>query len=154
MRIYSRRQGGRQPRIYVRSGRRMIGDFRDGLSRVRAGRFFWLDRTVLLRRDELAVDPSRTSDFKRSVCTCASYTRPQLVHLSVRYSKPARIWTTLWTVGRARHLGQRGRPSGAVDATGPDRGTSMSPIGSSSTGADNPFEPVSVPWARTEDSLI
>jgi hypothetical protein len=36
----------------------MIGDFRDGRSRVRAGRFFWLVRAVLLRWDELAVDPT------------------------------------------------------------------------------------------------
>ena len=74
----------------------------------------------------------------------APKTRPQLVHLSVRYSKPARIWTTLCTIGQALHLGQRGRPSGAVD-TGSDGGASMSHIGPSSTGADNPFGLVLVP---------
>jgi hypothetical protein len=75
------------------------------------------------------VEP-RASDFNGSVCTCPSYTRPQLVHLSVRYSNPARIGTTLWTVGRAWHLGQRGRPSEAVDATGSDGASQpMSPIG-------------------------
>jgi hypothetical protein len=41
---------------------------------------------------------------------------PQIVHLSVKYSKPERMETTLWTVGRDRHFGQRGV---AVDA-GPD----------------------------------
>jgi hypothetical protein len=41
---------------------------------------------------------------------------PQIVHLSVKYSKPERMETTLWTVGRDRHFGQRGA---AVDA-GPD----------------------------------
>jgi hypothetical protein len=38
------------------------------------------------------------------------------VHLSVKYSKPERMGTALWTVGRDRHFGQRGRPHGAVDA--------------------------------------
>jgi|ERR1039457_1907223 hypothetical protein len=38
---------------------------------------------------------------------------PQIVHLSVKYSKPERMETTLWTVGRDRHFGQRGV---AVDA--------------------------------------
>jgi hypothetical protein len=38
---------------------------------------------------------------------------PQIVHLSVKYSKPERTETTLWTVGRDRHFGQRGV---AVDA--------------------------------------
>jgi len=38
------------------------------------------------------------------------------VHLSVKYSKPERMGTTLWTVGRDRHFGQRGGPFGAVDA--------------------------------------
>jgi uncharacterized protein YjbJ (UPF0337 family) len=41
---------------------------------------------------------------------------PQIVHLSVKYSKPERMETTLWTVGRDRHFGQRGGPLGAVDA--------------------------------------
>jgi hypothetical protein len=103
-----------------------------------------LERSYFGGTSSLSIKP-RASDFKGSVCTCASYTRPHLVHLRVRYSNPARIWTTLWTVGRARHLGQRGRPSGAVDATGSDGGASMSPIGPSFTGADNPFGPVLVP---------
>jgi hypothetical protein len=34
----------------------------------------------------------------------------------VKYSKPERMETTLWTVGRDRHFGQRGGPLGAVDA--------------------------------------
>jgi hypothetical protein len=38
---------------------------------------------------------------------------PQIVHLSVKYSKPERMETTLWMVGRDRHFGQRGV---AVDA--------------------------------------
>jgi hypothetical protein len=38
---------------------------------------------------------------------------PQIVHLSVKYSKPERMETTLWTVGRDWHFGQRGV---AVDA--------------------------------------
>ena len=41
---------------------------------------------------------------------------PQIVHLSVKYSKPERMETTLWTVGRDRHFGQRGGPLAAVDA--------------------------------------
>jgi hypothetical protein len=40
-----------------------------------------------------------------------------IVHLSVKYSKPERMETTLWTVGRDRHFGQRGGPLGAVDAS-------------------------------------
>jgi hypothetical protein len=103
-----------------------------------------LERSYFGGTSSLSIQP-RASDFKGSVCTCVSYTRPQLVHLSVRYSKPARIWTTLWTVGRARHLGQHGRPCGAADATDSDGGASMIPIGPSSTGADNPFGPVLVP---------
>ena len=81
----------------------MIGDFSDGLSGVRAGPFLLvsLGRSYFGGTSSLSI---RASDFKGSVCTCASYTRPQLVHLSVRYSNPARIWTTLWTVGQARHL--------------------------------------------------
>jgi hypothetical protein len=42
---------------------------------------------------------------------------PQIVHLSVKYSKPERMETTLWRVGRDRHFGQRGGPLGAVDAS-------------------------------------
>jgi hypothetical protein len=90
-----------------------------------AASFDSLGRSYFGGTSSLSIQPRA---IKGSVCTCASYTRPQPVHLSVRYSNPARIWTTLWTVGRARHLGQRGRPSGAVDATGSDGGVSMNPI--------------------------
>jgi hypothetical protein len=38
---------------------------------------------------------------------------PQIVHLRIKYSKPERMETTLWTIGRDRHFGQRGV---AVDA--------------------------------------
>jgi hypothetical protein len=96
--------------------------------RPRWGRFLWPSgRSYFGGTNSLSIQP-RAFDFKGSVCTCASYTRPQLVHLSVRYSNPARIWTTLWTVGGAWHFGQRERPSGAV-TTGSDGGASMSPIG-------------------------
>jgi hypothetical protein len=92
----------------------------------------------------LLIQP-RAFDPKRSVGTCASYTRPQLVHLSVRYSNPERIGTTFWTVGWARHFGQRGRPSGAVDATGSSGGASINPIARPPRDAGNPLVTSLVP---------
>jgi len=75
------------------------------------------------------------------------------VHLSVKYSKPERIGATLWIVGRARHLGQRGRPSGTVDETGSDGASqAISPIGRPPR-AGQPDGTSLVP-AKTEGNLI
>jgi hypothetical protein len=58
------------------------------------------------------------SDFIGSACTCASWIRPHLTHLSVQCSKPERAAMMRWTSMRDWHLGQRGRVAARGDRVG------------------------------------